>query len=61
MSTTEIALTAHLVIPTGHPGDDFLARVVQHLHDNFDIEHATLQVETGSSGDLCPQWTCSNR
>ncbi|HEY9853639.1 MAG TPA: cation diffusion facilitator family transporter [Leptolyngbyaceae cyanobacterium] len=60
MSTTEIALTAHLVIPGGHPGDDFLARVVKDLHDRFGIEHATLQVEIGNSGLLCPQESCSN-
>lgn len=46
MSTTETALTAHLVVPTGHPGDDFLHGVCKALHDQFGIEHATLQVET---------------
>ncbi len=48
MSTSEIALTAHLVTPDGHQGDDFLNRVTDELHDNFAIEHATLQLETGS-------------
>jgi cobalt-zinc-cadmium efflux system protein len=48
MSTSEIALTAHLVMPDGHPGDDFLNRVTDELHDNFAIEHATIQLETGS-------------
>lgn len=61
MSTTEIALTAHLVIPEGHPGDAFLAKVTHDLHDRFGIEHATLQIETGSSGNLCSQISCSNR
>ncbi|WP_242056971.1 cation diffusion facilitator family transporter [Planktothrix sp. FACHB-1355] len=60
MSTTEIALTAHLVMPEGHPGDDFLARIAQELHDRFAIEHVTLQIETGSGASLCPQIDCSN-
>lgn len=53
MSTTETALTAHLVIPTGYPGDAFLARVCKELHDQFGIEHATLQVETGDPSHPC--------
>jgi len=44
MSTTETALTAHLVMPSGYPGDAFYARSVKNLHDHFNIEHATLQV-----------------
>lgn len=51
MSTTEPVLTAHLVIPDGHPGDGFLAAARAMLHDRFGIGHATLQVETG--GDAC--------
>lgn len=53
MSTTETALTAHLIVPAGHPGDTFLAEIVKYLHDNFGIEHVTLQIETGSFGNLC--------
>lgn len=48
MSTSEIALTVHLVVPGGHSGDDFLKRVADELHDHFAIEHATIQLETGS-------------
>ena len=51
MSTTEPVLTAHLVIPDGHPGDGFLAAARGMLHDRFGIGHATLQVETGH--DAC--------
>lgn len=47
MSTSETALTAHLIMPDGHPGDDFLCRIANHLHGEFDIEHTTIQVETG--------------
>lgn len=47
ISTTETALTAHLVIPQGHPGDKFLVQICQELHNNFGIAHSTLQVELG--------------
>lgn len=47
MSTSETALTAHLVMPDGQPDDDFLCRVANALHDRFDIDHTTVQVETG--------------
>jgi cobalt-zinc-cadmium efflux system protein len=53
MSTRETALTAHLVTPGGHPGDAFLRRVAHGLHDKFDIDHTTLQIELADSGD-CP-------
>jgi cobalt-zinc-cadmium efflux system protein len=48
MSTTETVLTAHLQMPGGHPGDDFLRGVETMLHDRFGVEHATLQIETGA-------------
>ncbi len=53
MSTTEPVLTAHLVIPSGSPGDGFLAAARTMLHDRFAIGHATLQVETGDQCDGC--------
>lgn len=45
MSTTETALTAHLVIPTGHPGDAFLRNVADELAHHHGIVHTTVQVE----------------
>ena len=45
MSTSEIALTVHLVMRDGHPGNEFLCRVAEELHDNFTIGHATIQIE----------------
>ncbi|MDP9103589.1 MAG: cation diffusion facilitator family transporter [Pseudomonadota bacterium] len=48
-STTETALTAHLVMPTGHPGDARLAGLCHDLKHRFRIGHATFQVETGDS------------
>jgi len=46
LSTTETALTVHLVMPGGHPGDAFIAKVCNDLHARFGISHATTQVET---------------
>lgn len=48
MSTTESALTAHLVMPGGAPGDAFLRDLANELEDRFRIHHATIQVETTS-------------
>ena len=53
MSTTEAALTVYLLVPTGHPGDAFLAQIYRALHENFGIEHATIQIEIGDSGQAC--------
>ncbi|MGZ2410694.1 cobalt-zinc-cadmium efflux system protein [Sphingomonas sp. F9_3S_D5_B_2] len=44
LSTTETALTAHLVLPDGSV-DDLLSTAQRLLHDRFHIEHCTLQVE----------------
>jgi cobalt-zinc-cadmium efflux system protein len=46
MSTTEVALTVHLVVTTDLLDNNFLREVRQDLHDRFGIEHATIQVET---------------
>lgn len=44
MSTTETALTAHLVMPQGHPGDAFLSEISHEL-EHHHIGHATIQIE----------------
>lgn len=49
MSTTEVALTAHLVMPGGHPGDPFLMSLADALRKDFHIGHVTLQIETDPS------------
>jgi len=46
MSTTEVALTCHLVMPRGHPGDAFLQRLAEELAERFQISHPTAQIET---------------
>lgn len=53
MSTTENALTVHLVTPAGHPGDAFLANIAAELADHYSIHHATFQVELGEQGVIC--------
>lgn len=53
MSTTETALTAHLVIPDGAPSDAFLGTACRELHDRFGIGHSTLQVEVDEAF-ACP-------
>ena len=45
MSTTETALTAHLVMPGGHPGDAFLREIAVELQHHHRIGHATIQIE----------------
>ena len=45
MSTTETALTVHLIIPGGHPGDDFLRELSEELAHHHRIGHSTVQVE----------------
>ena len=52
MSTTDTALSAHLVVPAGHPGDAFLTEAARELDRRFRIGHATLQIELGQPG--CP-------
>ncbi|MEO5774329.1 MAG: cation diffusion facilitator family transporter [Sphingomicrobium sp.] len=50
LSTTETALTAHLVAPEGS-SDDLLRRARMMLHDRFHIEHCTIQVERNDAED----------
>lgn len=50
MSTTDTALTCHLVMPDGHPGDRFIAETCKALRERFRIAHATLQIETDADG-----------
>jgi cobalt-zinc-cadmium efflux system protein len=53
MSTTETALTCHLVMPSGHPGDAALNTITQELHQRFAIAHATIQIELADSDEVC--------
>jgi len=54
MSTSETALTAHLVLPAGHPGKGFLATIQKELITLFSIHHTTIQIELeNEEADLC--------
>ncbi len=45
MSTTEVAMTCHMVMPAGQPGDAYLMEVARRLRVDFGIQHTTLQIE----------------
>ncbi len=46
ISTTEVALTVHLILDNDNrPQKNFLSQIQQQLHDDFDIEHSTIQIE----------------
>lgn len=53
MSTTESALTVHLVMPCGYPGDHFMDSITQTLKMRFSIQHSTLQIEQGTTDHAC--------
>jgi cobalt-zinc-cadmium efflux system protein len=53
MSTTETALTCHLIMPGGHPGDIVLNEMSHQLHHRFGIQHATIQIELADSDEAC--------
>ena len=53
MSTSEVALTVHLVVTDHAVDNDFLITVQNHLHDHFDIEHCTIQVEQEDDETIC--------
>ena len=53
MSTTETALTAHLVIPSSYPSDALRKEICTELREHFSINHATIQIELGDTGQTC--------
>ncbi len=53
MSTTETALTAHVVMNKKVCDDALLAKTASELHEKFGIEHTTLQVEFGDPNYPC--------
>ncbi|MFM0011848.1 cation diffusion facilitator family transporter [Paraburkholderia sediminicola] len=53
LSTTGNALSAHLVMPAGHPGDDSIDGIVITLRERFSMQHATLQVDLGTTEHRC--------
>ena len=55
LGTSEVALTAHLLMPQGYPGDAFLSELAAELREHFDIHHPTVQIETVAGECGCPQ------
>ncbi len=53
MSTTESALTVHLVMPDGYPGDEYMDGIMHMLKDKYAVHHSTLQVEQGTTNHSC--------
>ncbi|WP_304546260.1 cation diffusion facilitator family transporter [Sulfurimonas microaerophilic] len=59
LSTTETALTVHLVVNDERLDNSFLEQLHQQLHDRFKIEHATIQIESSIDESLCkPKRRC---
>jgi cobalt-zinc-cadmium efflux system protein len=55
MSTTDTALTAHLVMDVIPDSDHFLSDVARDLETRFSIEHTTIQMERFDSDVVCHQ------
>jgi len=55
LSTTDTALTAHMVMDKFPDGDEFLADVARVLDERFSIKHPTIQMERAGSGIPCHQ------
>lgn len=53
MSTTETALTVHLVMPDGYPGDVYMDTIMHTLKERYAVHHSTLQVELGTTDHAC--------
>lgn len=58
LSTKENALTVHLVVQDDTMKGLFLQQIREHLHNDFGIEHATLQIEKARSAEECPFRGC---
>ena len=55
LSTTETALTAHLLMPEPPEDDEFLHHLASQLKDRFKISHATFQIERSDDSHACMQ------
>jgi cobalt-zinc-cadmium efflux system protein len=53
MSTTDVALTAHLVRPGAGLDDELLGKVCRDMQETFGIGHVTVQVEQGDPDHAC--------
>ncbi|MBU6418698.1 MAG: cation diffusion facilitator family transporter [Proteobacteria bacterium] len=53
LSTTDVALTAHLVCPEEADGQSLLAHIAEEMREHFGIGHATIQLETPAVAEGC--------
>ena len=53
LGTSDVALTAHLVMPAGHPGDACVVALADGLAQRFHIQHPTIQIELDGIDDGC--------
>lgn len=53
LSTTSTALSVHLLMQNGHPGDNFIREITHHLQHYFNINHVTIQIEIGDTDASC--------
>ena len=53
MGTSDIALTAHLVVAATQDSASLLHAAEHELHEHFEIRHVTLQLETPAYALLC--------
>ena len=49
MSTTQVALTAHLLRKSSHIDDDLLHNAAHELKEKYGVHHSTIQIENGRS------------
>lgn len=53
LSTTETALTVHIVVNDTILDNDFLSSMQLHLHQHYNIQHSTIQIETSTVDSYC--------
>lgn len=53
LSTSQNALTVHLVMPEGDQSDEFLHTLAAQLQEHFGIQHSTIQIERGDCNQSC--------
>ena len=53
LSTREVALTVHLIMPNTTLTDADYKKINVELHEKFNINHATIQVESGNIENPC--------
>ncbi|MNN24621.1 Cobalt-zinc-cadmium resistance protein CzcD [compost metagenome] len=55
LASSTPALTVHVVMNDGHAPDALRRELADLLHERFEIDHVTLQVETDHCGDDCAE------